>query len=45
MCREAFGRLPTSKVPVVIELPVTLATSFRDILDPLDSRRAASGGY
>ena len=37
--REAFGRLPTSKVPVVIELPVTLATSFRDILDPLGSWR------
>jgi acetolactate synthase-1/2/3 large subunit len=43
--RNAFARLPGSAVPLVIELPVTLTASFKDILDPLDRRRASTGGY
>jgi acetolactate synthase-1/2/3 large subunit len=43
--RAAMERLPGSPVPVVVELPVTLTASFRDILDPIDRRRESSGGY
>jgi acetolactate synthase-1/2/3 large subunit len=41
--RDALARVGTSDVPVVVEVPTSLDTSFRDILDPLDARRAATG--
>jgi acetolactate synthase I/II/III large subunit len=41
----ALARLPLSAVPVVVEVPTSLNVSFKDILDPLDERRASSGGY
>jgi acetolactate synthase-1/2/3 large subunit len=42
---DALERLPSLRRPLVIDVPTGLATSFRDILDPIDKRRAASGGY
>jgi len=41
--RDALARVGTTDVPVVVEVPTSLDTSFRDILDPLDERRAATG--
>lgn len=43
--RDAIARLPHLERPLVIDVPTGLATSFRDILDPIDERRAESGGY
>ena len=40
---EAFSRLASLERPLVINVPMGLDTSFRDILDPLDQRRAVSG--
>jgi acetolactate synthase-1/2/3 large subunit len=42
---EALGRIPSLQRPLVIDVPVGMATSFRDILDPIDTRRAQQGGY
>jgi acetolactate synthase-1/2/3 large subunit len=42
---EALGRIPSLQRPLVIDVPVGMATSFRDILDPIDERRAQQGGY
>ena len=42
---QAFAKLEAVDRPLVIDVPVGLATSFRDVLDPLDRRRATSGGY
>jgi acetolactate synthase-1/2/3 large subunit len=39
----AFSRLSILERPLVIDVPVNLDTSFRDILDPIDQRRALSG--
>jgi acetolactate synthase I/II/III large subunit len=41
----AVSRLSSLERPFVIDVPISLTTSFRDILDPLDRRRASSGGY
>lgn len=41
--RAALTRVHTAQVPVVIEVATSLDTSFRDILDPLDDRRGATG--
>jgi acetolactate synthase-1/2/3 large subunit len=43
--QDALRRLPSLERPLVIDVPTGLDTSFRDILDPIDTRRAASGGY
>jgi acetolactate synthase-1/2/3 large subunit len=40
---EAVDRLGTLTRPLVIDVPTGLATSFRDVLDPIDRRRAATG--
>jgi acetolactate synthase-1/2/3 large subunit len=42
---DALRRLPNLERPLLIDVPTGLATSFRDLLDPLETRRAASGGY
>jgi acetolactate synthase-1/2/3 large subunit len=41
--RAAIERIEHANVPVVISVPTSLETSFRDILDPLDQRRSATG--
>ena len=40
---EALSRLSSLSRPLVIDVPVGLTTSFRDILDPIDKRRGMSG--
>jgi acetolactate synthase-1/2/3 large subunit len=42
---DALGRLSNLERPLVIDVPTGLDTSYRDILDPIDKRRAVSGGY
>lgn len=43
---EALGRLAGRlQRPLVVDVPLATTTSFRDILDPIDERRAANGGY
>ena len=40
---EALGRLGKLERPTVIDVPTNLETTFRDLLDPIDKRRAESG--
>jgi acetolactate synthase-1/2/3 large subunit len=40
---DAVDRLGALTAPLVIDVPTGLATSFRDVLDPIDKRRAATG--
>jgi acetolactate synthase-1/2/3 large subunit len=40
---DACSRLGSLERPLVIDVPMGLDSSFRDILDPIDQRRAASG--
>ena len=40
---DAVGRLWSLERPLLIDVPVGLASSFRDIVDPIDKRRAATG--
>ena len=42
---DALSRLASLDRPLVVDVPTGLATSFRDVLDPIDRRRATSGGY
>jgi acetolactate synthase-1/2/3 large subunit len=41
--RDALERVSKATTPVVIDVVTSLDTSFKDILDPLDRRRASSG--
>ena len=43
--QDALSGLSSLQRPLVIDVPTGLATSFRDILDPIDERRKRSGGY
>jgi acetolactate synthase-1/2/3 large subunit len=40
---DAFSRLGSVDRPLVIDVPMGLSSSFRDVLDPIDQRRARSG--
>jgi acetolactate synthase-1/2/3 large subunit len=39
----AFGRLASLRRPLVIDVPMGVASTFRDVLDPIDQRRQDSG--
>jgi len=40
---EALARLGDLRRPMVIDVPTGLETTFRDLLDPIDQRRGATG--
>ncbi|HQV56628.1 MAG TPA: hypothetical protein PKV27_01360, partial [Ilumatobacteraceae bacterium] len=40
---EAIASLADLRRPLVIDAPTGMATTFRDILDPIDQRRSNSG--
>jgi acetolactate synthase-1/2/3 large subunit len=40
---EALGQLGSLERPLVIDVPMGLETSFREVLDPIDQRRSETG--
>lgn len=42
---DARGRLPPLGRSLIVGAPSSLATSYCDLLDPIDRRRALCGGY
>jgi acetolactate synthase-1/2/3 large subunit len=40
---DALSRVGSLERPLVIDVPMGIETSFREVLDPIDQRRAATG--